>query len=201
MWYHFFLKFVNNRKLTSPSIVPQVQNVSPQRQLKFKDINDQTYIEVAKMLGISDSQISVENFSLHTVRAINRLLQHGINSNDAYQMVSGLDRYQSASIALFQLSKEQVCTPNYGEHTLKAIYKDYCSIYPDNLKAAYTIPEAKGYINQIYERYKGLSEIEILTIRDLNMTRREFDFIGSEVVLEILEDLAPQQTKLAFSGK
>ncbi|WP_340199360.1 hypothetical protein [Ascidiimonas sp. W6] len=68
-------------------------------------------------------EVQISNFGIHTLNGINTLQLQNPNLSDqqAFQIVHGLDDFQTRGLANFNLTREQVNTPNFGMHTLSGI--------------------------------------------------------------------------------
>jgi hypothetical protein len=74
--------------------------------------------------NLSLSQVQSENFGEHTLRAMHDLQRRGRAQNlqEAFIQVEGLNRHQAHAVVQFDFRRNEVAAPNFGEHTLEAMY-------------------------------------------------------------------------------
>ena len=70
--------------------------------------------------GLERRHVLSENFGEHSLAAIRELRANNQNLSDiqAFQIIQGLDPYQVRGRSAFNLSREQVQSENFGEHTI-----------------------------------------------------------------------------------
>ena len=70
----------------------------------------------ARALGLTDAQISAENFGWHTINIINAELDKNssLSLEDAFTKYKGLNNFQVKGIAELNLSRDQVTSSNFG---------------------------------------------------------------------------------------
>ncbi|WP_340200119.1 hypothetical protein [Ascidiimonas sp. W6] len=94
-----------------------------------RQLMDQTNLDYNQIRGINDyglnlEQVQTENFGVHTLRSLGMLLhqRRAENTMDAFKMVQGLDQNQTHAITELGLSRADVFSPNFGEHTTDSMY-------------------------------------------------------------------------------
>lgn len=75
------------------------------------------------LAGLSRENVTTQNFGGHTLIGMDQLTfrDENISQEAAFQALSGLNAQQVDGIIRFQLTKQQVNTPNFGQHTLDGI--------------------------------------------------------------------------------
>ncbi len=75
--------------------------------------------------GLEPQDVHSHNFGKHTLNAIKSLINQGQaqNNQEAFEMVRELDEVQTRGVIEFELDRDQVSSPNFGEHTLQFIYR------------------------------------------------------------------------------
>lgn len=91
-------------------------------------------------LGLTREQVQVENFSVDTVIAIMETRQHSpnISLQDAYEKFKGLDTPQINGIGK-GLSRQEVNSPNFGQHTINAAVALYWDRGASSIKEGFKV--------------------------------------------------------------
>ena len=71
--------------------------------------------------GLTKEQVLAENFGYHTLNAIKKAVEEGVDLQKAFEKYSQLNYVQIEAITKHGLTKEQVLSDNFGYHTLNAI--------------------------------------------------------------------------------
>ncbi len=90
---------------------------------KYKDLNN---IEVDAMtkFGLTREQVLSYNFGDHTSRAIAREIEAGFISQESFEKYKNLNNIQVDAMTKFGLTREQVLSYNFGDHTSRAIARE-----------------------------------------------------------------------------
>ena len=103
-------------------------------------------LDPAQVLGITTyalnrAQVQSENFGMHTLMGIDNLMQQNQNllPNIAFNSVEGLDRAQVVGVSTLGLLREQVQTPNFGNHTVDTINILRTQQRVENIQEAFTM--------------------------------------------------------------
>ena len=72
-------------------------------------------------LGLTREQVLTDNFGYHTIGAIEREIEQGVDLQTAFEKYSGLNKIAVDAVAQLGLTREQVLTDNFGYHTIDAI--------------------------------------------------------------------------------
>ena len=115
--------------------------------------------------GLSQDDIDTANFGEHTLYGIDELLiqEKAENHQEAFEILRELNEEQVNGIVKFKLSRDQVLSPNFGEHTLQFIYQK-------QRKKAKEHQEQDFDQEQAFDLVEGLSRNQIYAINhyDLN---------------------------------
>jgi hypothetical protein len=73
--------------------------------------------------NLSNQDVHAPNFEMHTLLSMEYLYSLGraLNYQEAFDLVRGLDFIQVQGVTIYELSQENVRTPNFGNHSLLAI--------------------------------------------------------------------------------
>lgn len=111
------------------------------------------------------NQVTIPNFGDHTHDAILAITQQGNAAwtpQMALNVVAGLGFHETAGVLYFGLNRQQVSTPNFGEHTLHGIA---------NLRAHNPNLSIQNAFNIIV----GLNPIQVHGITFMNLTRDQVE--------------------------
>jgi hypothetical protein len=100
---------------------------------------------------LSRNQVLDANFGAHTVVGMSVLLKTGRaqNNQKAYQMLQGLDTFQTAGVVDFTLSREQVLTPTFGKQFLNTMKSLKLTNPKRDNQDLYAIASSENFINSI----------------------------------------------------
>jgi hypothetical protein len=138
-------------------------------------------LDVAQAQGVGAHNLSREdvrtpNFGNHSLLAMNILrFEFGVRtSQEAFEMVSGLDFAQTRGMSIYGLTRSQVLTLNFGSHTLDTM--DFLVFI-------------KGLENhqQAFQRVLGLTEFQTLGIAVYGFNREQvLNLEFSESILNVM---------------
>jgi hypothetical protein len=110
----------------------------------------------------SREDLQTPNFGAHTIMAMDalRFWTEVRTFQEAFEMLRGLDAQQTKGISLYELTREQVLTPNFGSHTLQAM---------DVL----IFREEINNHQQTFQLVSGLNEYQTRGVSDYNLNRTQ----------------------------
>jgi len=98
----------------------------------FEMVKELNVTQVRGMINyrLSRSQVLTPNFGSHTLDAMSKLVADGLGSNyqDAFLVVSGLDKFQTRGITDYTLNRKQVTNPRFSGYIFNAMETLYSGI-------------------------------------------------------------------------
>ncbi|WP_340199947.1 hypothetical protein [Ascidiimonas sp. W6] len=101
---------------------------------------DATQVEGLRFYNLGLDQVQTPNFGKHTLEAMNYLIfmeDMGENNPEVFEKVSGLNEIQTKGVIEYELTKDQVTSPNFGTHTLEGIDTLISNDLADNFQEAF----------------------------------------------------------------
>lgn len=145
---------------------------------------------------LTRAQVTRANFGQHTLNGIQTLQRQDavLTNQEAFNMISGMNRAQINGITQYNLRRDQVESPNFGNHTLNGML---------NLRFQ-GVPFDQGF-----ERVRGLeNEAQVNGVTEYNLTRDDVQaenfgqhtLTGIDAIRAVNQAINNNQAFAALSG-
>jgi hypothetical protein len=125
-------------------------------------------------LGLSEAQVSIQNFGWHTINAIKSAMSDGSSLFEAYERFHGLGNMQITGMTELGLEPKHVTSANFGWHTINAVKsitkrtREISAVEAFNMIRGLSYSETKKvlekYLASTKKPMKSLVEMELIRV-------------------------------------
>ena len=90
---------------------------------QYEGLNSIQFLAIFEF-GLTREQVLSHNFGYHTSRAIEREMEAGCIPQESFEKYKNLNNIQVDAMTKFGLTREQVLSHNFGDHTSRAIERE-----------------------------------------------------------------------------